>query len=300
MACGQILCRCVVREVVHCSWTRSLVGRCTVCSGEPGSGGCTMQAMFKPHEGGTTTCINAGNKIMFTTTYPDGVQMAEEVAGDTGELLGAGVSTAFRCLRCDPLNLLSASPQCASGKAAVDWAALPHGSTKSGNLPQQPTLPLQAAPLAARPRLPRVALPCACPAPTPRWCAVRAGRRTSGACGTCPTPRACTASAWTTTSSKSSCAPPTRSAWTAAMAPGRRPRHAPTPHRRRYYKRISVPGMARSGCALDPAALSFTHANNTLVITLAKPKAVLEADADAADARKAAAAGQGSARCAQQ
>lgn len=39
--------------------------------------------------GGTVSCINAGSKVMFTTTYPDGVQMAEELHGVTHELLGA-------------------------------------------------------------------------------------------------------------------------------------------------------------------------------------------------------------------
>lgn len=60
--------------------------------------------------------------------------------------------------------------------------------------------------------------------------------------------------------------------------------------------------MARAGCALDEADLSHSHANNTLVITYAKPEAVLTADAKAAEAREAAAGGSaaGGEACKQQ
>ena len=53
--------------------------------------------MTKARTGGAVTCINAGSKVMFTTTYPDGVQMAEELHGVTHELLG-GFPLRYRCV----------------------------------------------------------------------------------------------------------------------------------------------------------------------------------------------------------
>ncbi|CAE7745801.1 Dpcd [Symbiodinium sp. KB8] len=210
--------------------------------------------MFKPHEGGTTTCINAGNKIMFTTTYPDGVQMAEEVAGDTGELLvrkwkgggGLGSTASWEYEIGEPATTADAA---AASSTVGSAAASASGGAALRVSSSNPTLVCRESREAYIWRVRNLPYP--------------------------------------------------KSVYSLSVDDDKQQIVLRTSNKK-YYKRISVPGMARSGCALDPAALSFTHANNTLVITLAKPKAVLEADADAADARKAAAAGQGSARCAQQ
>ncbi|XP_030060594.1 protein DPCD [Microcaecilia unicolor] len=44
---------------------------------------------------------------------------------------------------------------------------------------------------------------------------------------------------------------------------------------KKYYKKFSIPDMDRCQLPLDNAALSFTHANNTLIITYHKPKEIL-------------------------
>lgn len=44
---------------------------------------------------------------------------------------------------------------------------------------------------------------------------------------------------------------------------------------KKYFKRIQVPDFDRSGLSLDEASLSFSHANNTLIIKYKKPLAVL-------------------------
>ncbi|PKU27911.1 protein dpcd [Limosa lapponica baueri] len=46
------------------------------------------------------------------------------------------------------------------------------------------------------------------------------------------------------------------------MAPG------PPANPERYYKKFSIPDLDRYQLPLDAAALSFTHANNTLIITV--------------------------------
>nr|XP_033796188.1 protein DPCD isoform X2 [Geotrypetes seraphini] len=44
---------------------------------------------------------------------------------------------------------------------------------------------------------------------------------------------------------------------------------------KKYYKKFSIPDMDRCQLPLDNAALSFTYANNTLIITYQKPKEIL-------------------------
>ncbi|XP_075697151.1 protein DPCD isoform X5 [Rhinoderma darwinii] len=44
---------------------------------------------------------------------------------------------------------------------------------------------------------------------------------------------------------------------------------------KKYYKKFSVPDLDRCQIDLDESALSFAHANNTLIITYQKPKEVL-------------------------
>ncbi|XP_029466078.1 protein DPCD isoform X2 [Rhinatrema bivittatum] len=47
---------------------------------------------------------------------------------------------------------------------------------------------------------------------------------------------------------------------------------------KKYYKKFSIPDMDRCQLPLDKSALSFTHANNTLIITYQKPKEILEVE----------------------
>ncbi|XP_070844669.1 protein DPCD [Chaetodon trifascialis] len=44
---------------------------------------------------------------------------------------------------------------------------------------------------------------------------------------------------------------------------------------KKYYKKFSVVDLDRSQLPLDSSALSFTHANNTLVVNYKKPKEIL-------------------------
>ncbi|XP_035035761.1 protein DPCD [Hippoglossus stenolepis] len=44
---------------------------------------------------------------------------------------------------------------------------------------------------------------------------------------------------------------------------------------KKYYKKFSVPDMERSELPFDCSALSFTHANNTLIVSYKKPKEIL-------------------------
>ncbi|KAM4583971.1 protein DPCD isoform 1-T2 [Odontesthes bonariensis] len=44
---------------------------------------------------------------------------------------------------------------------------------------------------------------------------------------------------------------------------------------KKYYKKFSVPDLDRSQLSLDNSALSFTHANNTLIVSYKKPKDIL-------------------------
>ncbi|KTF92549.1 hypothetical protein cypCar_00034111 [Cyprinus carpio] len=44
---------------------------------------------------------------------------------------------------------------------------------------------------------------------------------------------------------------------------------------KKYYKKFSIPDLDRCQLPLESAALSFTHANNTLIISYKKPKEIL-------------------------
>ncbi|MEQ2304310.1 hypothetical protein AMECASPLE_025715 [Ameca splendens] len=44
---------------------------------------------------------------------------------------------------------------------------------------------------------------------------------------------------------------------------------------KKYYKKFSVPDLDRSELPLDGSALSYTHANNTLIVSYLKPKEIL-------------------------
>ncbi|TKS69118.1 Protein DPCD [Collichthys lucidus] len=44
---------------------------------------------------------------------------------------------------------------------------------------------------------------------------------------------------------------------------------------KKYYKKFSVVDLDRSQLALDSSALSFTHTNNTLIVSYKKPKEIL-------------------------
>ncbi|XP_043970171.1 protein DPCD [Gambusia affinis] len=44
---------------------------------------------------------------------------------------------------------------------------------------------------------------------------------------------------------------------------------------KKYYKKFSVPDLDRSQLPLDGSALSYTHANNTLIVSYQKPKEIL-------------------------
>ncbi|XP_054636161.1 protein DPCD isoform X2 [Dunckerocampus dactyliophorus] len=44
---------------------------------------------------------------------------------------------------------------------------------------------------------------------------------------------------------------------------------------KKYYKKFAIPDLDRSQLPLDSSALSFTHANNTLIVSYKKPKEIL-------------------------
>lgn len=44
---------------------------------------------------------------------------------------------------------------------------------------------------------------------------------------------------------------------------------------KKYYKKFSIPDLDRSQLPLDSSAVSFTHANNTLIVSYKKPREVL-------------------------
>nr|XP_048295079.1 protein DPCD isoform X4 [Myodes glareolus] len=50
------------------------------------------------------------------------------------------------------------------------------------------------------------------------------------------------------------------------------------PHR--YYKKFSIPDLDRHQLPLDDSALSFAHANCTLIISYQKPKEVMVAESE--------------------
>ena len=57
---------------------------------------------------------------------------------------------------------------------------------------------------------------------------------------------------------------------------------------KKYFKRIGVEDMQRARLALEPAALSWTHENNTLILQYKKPAPVLQRERDAKVARLSA------------
>uniref|UniRef100_A0A3P8ZHR0 Protein DPCD n=1 Tax=Esox lucius TaxID=8010 RepID=A0A3P8ZHR0_ESOLU len=44
---------------------------------------------------------------------------------------------------------------------------------------------------------------------------------------------------------------------------------------KKYYKKFNIPDLDRSQLPLDSSALSFTHVNNTLIVSYKKPKEIL-------------------------
>ncbi|XP_068255316.1 protein DPCD isoform X1 [Nyctibius grandis] len=67
---------------------------------------------------------------------------------------------------------------------------------------------------------------------------------------------------------------------------------------KKYYKKFSIPDLDRYQLPLDAAALSFTHANNTLIITYQKPKEILAAEEQLQkDLKKIKAANNGDGDC---
>ncbi|KAM3865442.1 protein DPCD [Diretmus argenteus] len=44
---------------------------------------------------------------------------------------------------------------------------------------------------------------------------------------------------------------------------------------KKYYKKFGIPDLDRNQLPLDSSALSFTHANNTLIVSYMKPKEIL-------------------------
>lgn len=70
---------------------------------------------------------------------------------------------------------------------------------------------------------------------------------------------------------------------------------------KKYFKRFSLPEMDALGLALEEEAMSWTYANNTLIITYTKPNAVLLAErSDAEATSKVRAQEEGDVDCKQQ
>ncbi|XP_056441635.1 protein DPCD [Gadus chalcogrammus] len=67
---------------------------------------------------------------------------------------------------------------------------------------------------------------------------------------------------------------------------------------KKYYKKFVVPDLERCQLTLDGSALSFTHANNTLIISYKKPKEVLTLERDLLrELKKLDSTGQGEGDC---
>ncbi|KAJ8264288.1 hypothetical protein GJAV_G00147400 [Gymnothorax javanicus] len=49
---------------------------------------------------------------------------------------------------------------------------------------------------------------------------------------------------------------------------------------KKYYKKFSIPDLDRCGLPLESSALTFSHANNTLIIIYQKPKEILSLEKD--------------------
>uniref|UniRef100_A0A7S3QP37 Protein DPCD n=1 Tax=Dunaliella tertiolecta TaxID=3047 RepID=A0A7S3QP37_DUNTE len=70
---------------------------------------------------------------------------------------------------------------------------------------------------------------------------------------------------------------------------------------KKYYKRWHIPEMELLKLPLSENALTFTHANNTLIVNYSKPGAVLQAEAvEAEELRKLRVQEEGDADCRQQ
>ena len=57
---------------------------------------------------------------------------------------------------------------------------------------------------------------------------------------------------------------------------------------KKYYKRIGIEDMERAHLDLEARSLSWSHENNTLVVTYKKPKLIVEAERESKRARLAA------------
>ncbi|KAL8187456.1 UNVERIFIED_CONTAM: hypothetical protein K2H54_049015 [Gekko kuhli] len=67
---------------------------------------------------------------------------------------------------------------------------------------------------------------------------------------------------------------------------------------KKYYKKFSIPDLDRFQLPLDCTALSFTHANNTLIITYQKPPEILAAEEELQkELKKIKAANDGDGEC---
>ncbi|XP_074855400.1 protein DPCD isoform X1 [Carettochelys insculpta] len=67
---------------------------------------------------------------------------------------------------------------------------------------------------------------------------------------------------------------------------------------KKYYKKFSIPDMDRYQLPLDPAALSFTYANATLIITYRKPQEIRAAEEELQqELKKIKAANDGEGEC---
>ncbi|GIL92690.1 hypothetical protein Vretimale_19430 [Volvox reticuliferus] len=69
---------------------------------------------------------------------------------------------------------------------------------------------------------------------------------------------------------------------------------------KKYYKRFNIPELDVLNLSLNDGALSWTHANSTLIISYAKPVAVLQAEAKEAEETRRLRAQQGDVECKQQ
>ena len=189
--------------------------------------------------------------------------------------------------------------QSASGRHPLCWGRHQCGSMRLVNLQLQQMLPRHPLPPQLLQLL--VVQHCARQHPTQSWCAEKHPSCSCGEFATCRILKMFTSSALMKRHSSLFFALQTRSKL--CLAPPAAQAEQNTGFLScRYYKQIPVPSMARAGCPLDEGELGHSHANNTLVITYAKPQAVLTADAANAEAREAAAAslGGGAASCKQQ
>ncbi|XP_029002309.1 protein DPCD [Betta splendens] len=67
---------------------------------------------------------------------------------------------------------------------------------------------------------------------------------------------------------------------------------------KKYYKKFSIPDMDRCQLPLDSSALSFTHANSTLIVSYKKPKEILTLEQDLLkELKKIKATGEGDVNC---